>query len=178
MSKLSNLCEAILFLKGEPVSLKEIERLLEKGTEEIKEALSGLRENLSLRGIRLLEDNEKYTLVTAPEIGSVVKKLAEESSNPEIGKAGIETLAIILYRAPITRAEIDYIRGVNSSFTLRSLLIRGLIERKPHTEDDRVYLYEPSLALFQHLGITEREGLPQYQIVKEEIAKIFENGEK
>ncbi len=175
MDKLSNLCEAILFLKGEPVSLKEFERLLEKESEEIKEALVNLAEKLSGSGVRLLESNEKYTLVTAPETSHIVEKLAEESLNPEIGKAGIETLSVILYRSPVSRAEIDHIRGVNSSFTLRSLLIRGLIERKPDPKDDRVFLYEPSLALFGHLGLTKKENLPDFEKNKKEIEKILKN---
>ncbi|MBI2099909.1 MAG: SMC-Scp complex subunit ScpB, partial [Candidatus Vogelbacteria bacterium] len=71
-------------------------------------------------------------------------------------------LTIVLYKGPLTRAEIDYIRGVNSSFILRHLSIRGLVERIPNPKDARSFLYRPTFDLFQHLGLSKIEELPEY----------------
>ncbi len=71
-------------------------------------------------------------------------------------------MTIVLYRGPIARSQIDYIRGVNSTFTLRNLLIRGLIERIPNPKDSRGFLYRPTFDLMNHLGITRIENLPEY----------------
>ena len=71
----------------------------------------------------------------------------------EIGKAGLETLAIVLYNGPVSRREIDYIRGVNSSFILRNLCVRGLVEREADSKDQKIFKYRSSLNLLAHLGI-------------------------
>jgi len=86
-----------------------------------------------------------------------------------LGKAGLETLSIILYKAPITRVEIDYLRGVNSNFILRNLLIRGFIEKVVNPGDQRSYLYKPSLDLLSFLGVSKVEDLPEYVSIQEEI---------
>lgn len=176
MENLSNHIEAILFLKGEPVTLKELSRLTGENEANIESAVNELRENLTGRGITLVSEKDRYTLATAPEWSETMNKLAEESMNPEIGKSGLETLAVILYRSPVSRTEIDYIRGVNTSYTIRALLVRGLIERKPKPEDDRVWLYEPSLALLEHLGVSRKEDIPDYETVKATIEKLM-NGD-
>jgi segregation and condensation protein B len=83
----------------------------------------------------------------------------KEEIRHDIGKAGAETLAIILYREPVTRAEIDRIRGVNSSFILRNLMVRGLIERKAR-RGSQVYCITPQM--LQHLGVSQKYDLPRY----------------
>ena len=80
----------------------------------------------------------------------------------------IYTLTIILYHAPISRPEVDYIRGVNSSFIIRHLLIRGLIKRSLKAGDNRAYVYEPTIELLAQLGLNERASLPRY----DEITKL------
>lgn len=175
LSKLPNHLEAILFLKGEPVTVKELSRLTSESEADVELSLSELRINLRERGIHLVSEKDKYMLATAPEWSETVSRLAEESLNPEIGKAGLETLSVILYRSPVSRTEIDYIRGVNTSYTIRALLVRGLIERKPNPEDDRVWLYEPALTLLEYLGVSKKEDLPDYDMVKTEIEKLMKN---
>jgi segregation and condensation protein B len=86
-----------------------------------------------------------------------------------LGKAGLETLAIILYQGPISRADIDYIRGVNSQFIVRNLLIRGLIERVDNPTDARSFLYKTTLDLLSHLGISKIQDLPEYDQVRRDI---------
>ena len=81
----------------------------------------------------------------------------------------METLSIILYQGPISRSDIDYIRGVNSQFILRNLLIRGLIERIDNPNDARSFLYKVSINLLANLGINKIEELPEYEQVKKDI---------
>jgi segregation and condensation protein B len=96
----------------------------------------------------------------------------------DLGKAGLETLTIILYKHPIKRSEIDYIRGVNSSFILRNLLIRGLIERLTEKEGlGRGYLYKPTLELLSHLGVSKIENLPESASITSELENFATQNE-
>ena len=97
-------------------------------------------------------------------------KKASEEYERDIGDAGLEVLAVLLYEGPSTRAMIDYIRGVNSSSTLRNLLLRGLVERSGNPEDGREYLYRPTTDLLAHLGSPTRESLPEYATISRELA--------
>jgi segregation and condensation protein B len=160
--ELSGRIEAVLFYKGEPVSLADLSRMVGASVEEVKAALEVLAASLSGRGVRLLIAGEQISLVTAPELSSQIETLRKEELKRDIGKAGAETLAIVLYKGPITRADIDYIRGVNSSFILRNLMMRGLVVRKEHEKDGRTFAYAASSELFEQLGITRREELPDY----------------
>ena len=124
--------EAILFWKGEPMSRKKLGEILKVGQIEINEAIEKLKENLKDRGIVLQEngnparphDNSgaggEITFATAPEFSSLIENLQKEELNKDLSKASLETLSIVLYKNGVSRAEIDYIRGVNSSFTLRA----------------------------------------------------------
>lgn len=160
--ELAGRIEAILFYKGEPVLLADLVRMVGASVEEVRAALDALTTSLSGRGVRLLIAGEQVSLVTAPELAPLIETLRKEELKRDIGKAGAETLAIVLYKGPVTRADIDYIRGVNSSFILRNLMIRGLITRKEREKDARTFAYVSSPDLFEQLGITKREDLPEY----------------
>ena len=95
-----------------------------------------------------------------------------------MGRAGLETLSIILYKGPINRREIDYIRGVNSNFILRNLLIRGLVERVQNTDDARSFLYKPTFEVLSFMGISKIEDLPEYVEVRREVEEIIEQEKK
>lgn len=161
--------EAVLFYKAEPVSKKELGSFLGAGEGEVEETLTSLQHKLSDRGIRLIMTDTDARLVTAPELDHMIEALRKEDLNRSIGKAGAETLAIILYRGPVTRADIDFIRGVNSTFILRNLLVRGLIERTPYTKDKRQFQYSVTTDLLAHLGITRKEDIPEYVHILDEL---------
>jgi len=169
MLTLDSQIEAVLFLKSEPISKKMLAKILGKNTEEITNALFVLEERLETRGIVLLSKDDKVMLVTSPEMSDIIETIRKEELSKDLGKAGLETLSIILYKAPITRAKIDYLRGVNSNFILRNLLIRGLIEKVSNPDDQRSYLYKPSFELLSFLGITKVKDLPEYGKIQEEI---------
>ena len=137
-----------------------------------------MKENLKDRGIVLLEKDDEITLGTAPELSKLIEDLQKEELNKELSKASLETLSIILYKNGVSRAEIDYIRGVNSSFTLRALSVRGLIEKTIDTKDNRRYIYKPSFDTLSFMGIKSAEELPDYREVNNSIQVAAKNLEE
>ncbi|MEI7777545.1 MAG: SMC-Scp complex subunit ScpB [bacterium] len=170
--------EAILFWKGEPISLKKLCQFLNTGEEEIKAGLEELEANLKSRGIVLIRKDDEVMLGTSPEIGTLIEDLTKEELTKDLGKAGLETLSIVLYKGPIRRSQIDYIRGVNSNFILRNLLIRGLVEKISDPKDQRSFLYRPTFEVLSYLGLSKTEDLPEYSQVTEEIEQFVEATEK
>ncbi len=161
--------EAILFWKGESVSIAELARLLHVPSGEIKRALKTLGERLQSRGISLVRTDNENALATSKEASPLIAELQKEELSKDLGKAALETLSIILYHSPVSRRKIDYIRGVNSTSIVRSLLIRGLVERVQDEGDIRGFQYRPTIALLSLLGVKTPEELPEYEAVKKEI---------
>ena len=169
--------EALLFYKGEPVTIKRLAKLLSTKTKEVESALSVLEERLQSSGITLQRKDDSVTLGTHPELSDLMVAIRKEELSRDIGKAGLETLSIILYKGEVARSEIDYIRGVNSSFILRNLLIRGLVERITNPSDSRSYLYKPTFQLMSFLGITKIEDLPQFEEVQQQLEAFMQERE-
>lgn len=161
--------ESILFYKNEPVSLSDLSTWLEAQETEVLEGLQTLSRALEGRGIVLLENRGEYSLVTSPASSGLIEKVVKEELSKDLSNASLETLAVILYKSPVTRKEIEYIRGVNVSFSLRNLLLRGLIEKVSSKLDERIYLYTPSIDALKYLGITRVEDLPGYNEIVREI---------
>ena len=178
MKDLEKKLEAVLFWKGEPVSYKKLEDILKVPQNEIKDAVFNLKNELSGRGVALLENGNEITLGTAPEFGKLIENLQKEELNKELSKASLETLSIILYKGGVSRAEIDYIRGVNSSFTLRALAVRGLVDKTTDERDNRRYIYKPSLDTLSYLGIRSVEELPEWQEVRGSLESAAKNLEE
>lgn len=154
--------EAVLFYKAEPVLFSFLSDFLEIDDQTLLSALSSLSEHLSLGATQLVQTDNSVQLVISPEFSETIELLRKDEMKRDIGKAGAETLAIILYKGPVTRADIDRIRGVNSTFILRNLLMRGLIERRDNPKDQRSFLYATTPNLMNHLGIKKREELPEF----------------
>lgn len=169
--------EAILFWKGEPMSRKKLGEVLKVGDIEINEGIANLKTNLANRGIVLQENENEITLGTAPELSELIENLQKEELNKDLSRASLETLSIILYKNGANRAEIDYIRGVNSSFTLRALSVRGLVEKISDPKDNRRYLYKPSFQLLSFMGVKSVEELPDYREVNSSISVAVKNFE-
>lgn len=164
--------EAILFFKGEPVSKKKLTEFLDAKKGEIEEALKILDEKLADRGLALVRTDDEVALGTSPDTSGLIEKISKEELERDIGRAGLETLSIVIYRGPISRAKIDHIRGVNSSFILRNLMIRGLVERETDPNDARSFLYKPTLQLLSHLGVTSIDKLPEYSKIADIVSNI------
>ncbi|MDQ3014596.1 MAG: SMC-Scp complex subunit ScpB [bacterium] len=161
--------EAILFWKGEPMKVKKLAAILDKTDEEIQAGLAELGKKIEGRGVQLIVKEDEVMLGTHNELGTLIESLIKEELMRDLGKAGLETLSIILYRGPVTRRDIDYIRGVNSNFILRNLLVRGLVEKVTNPQDERSFLYKPTFQLLSFLGISNIEELPEYTEVRKEI---------
>ena len=168
--------EAILFWKGEPMSIKKLSQILAVSEEEIKAAIENLKIKLEGRGISLIEKEDEVMIVTSGEASELIQTLTKEELSKDLGKASLETLSIILYQGPVKRSEIDYIRGVNSQFILRNLLIRGLIEKISDPKDARTFVYKPSFELLAHLNIKNIEDLPEYEAVRKDIESFKSTG--
>jgi len=170
-NKLSAEIEAILFWKGEPLSIKRLSTILNRSEEEINTGLKDLQEEIKTRGIELIYKDDEVTLGTAVNFSGIIEKLTKEELVRDLGKAGLETISIVAYRGPISRAEIDYIRGVQSNFILRNLQIRGLVEKITNEQDHRSFLYRPTFELLSFLGVSKIEDLPEYEAVRAEFVK-------
>jgi len=153
---------AVLFASGEPVSKKRLATLLALEPKQLADVMGALEESLNGSGLSLVETDSELELRTAPEAAPLVKALRESELSRDLGKASLETLAMILYRGSATRSEIDWVRGVNSAAALRALLLRGLIERSEDKDDKRRARYTPTVDALAHLGVSRKEELPRY----------------
>src|SRR3989338_3615437 len=158
--------ESILFFKGEPVSRKELSKLLDVPRDGLDSAISNLEKEYSDSGVVLVVNGDNISLGTHPDMSPVIESIQKEELSRELSRASLECLTIVLYRGPLPRREIDEIRGVNSSYTLRALLVRGLIER----EDS---LYRPTTKLLEYLGVKRREELPEFENAFAQLDKFM-----
>lgn len=170
--RLSAQIEALLFFKNEPVEIGWLSKNLKKSKEEVESALSELKVGLADRGVVLVRSGNEVSLGSSPDMARLIEQIAKDELGKELSKASLETLSIILYKGPLSRSEIDYIRGVNSQFILRHLLVRGLIEKTDNPKDGRSFIYQPTLKFLAYLGLTEVKDLPQWTEVREELTKI------
>ncbi len=174
MNDISSFIEAILFTSGEPLKKEYLKKILEISRDDVDKALVKLQDSLKGRGIALVETEQDVTLRAMPSAAPYITAMRKDELSRDIGKAGIETLAIILYRNGACRSDIDWIRGVNSSATIRSLTIRGLIKRSTDANNKRRIYYSPTIDALAYLGVTRLEELPQYS----ELTQILSNIEK
>jgi segregation and condensation protein B len=169
--------EALLFIYGEPIDIKKLAKILGLKESEVKDGLGALEQELSRseRGLVLIQDKNKVQLATKPEFSKLLEEITKQEFSETLTPAALETLSIISYAGPITRADIEYIRGVNSSFTVRSLLMRGLIEREVDPKRANAYIYSASFDLLRHLGLSNNEDLPEYQKYKDLVAHLHKS---
>lgn len=163
IEKLKSIIESILFVSGEPVAISKIEKIV--GTDlPIQEALENLLADYSKeRGMVIIRKDDSIQLVSNPENASFLDELVKSEIQENLSKAALEVLSIVAYRGPIGRIDIEAIRGVNCSFTLRSLLMRGLLERIDNPKDSRGYLYKISFDFLRKLGLKEQGDLPDFE---------------
>ena len=153
------------------MAVKKLAEILETGESEINSSLRELADEYEKneRGLRLVFFDGKVQLVASPYSMEAVKKLIKSDFEEDLSSAALETLAIISYRGPISRAAIENLRGVNCSFILQSLAIRGLIDKKNNPEDGRSYVYNITFDFLKHLGLNRLEELPNYRELKNKI---------
>ena len=155
--------EAILFASGDPVSVERLEKALDTPADAIMEALKTLQDRLAYdrAGIRLSQMEDAWQFTTAPEHAAVVRKTLETRRPPSLSGAALEVLAIVAYRGPVTRAFVEKVRGVDSTYTVSSLCDRGILEEAGRLEvPGRPILYRLSAAALRILGISSLSELP------------------
>lgn len=171
MSDLAQKLEALLFALGRPLSYTEAAKMLGVSLDDIKSAVAQSQEG---RGVVLVDDGAQVELRAAPEAAALIEKVRKDEYTREVGKAGQEVLSAVIYRGPLTRSEIDFIRGVNSSQTLRTLTMRGLVRRVPNPKDSRSFLFEPTTELLSTLGVQRAQDLPEYAEVRAKLSQLEE----
>lgn len=165
--------EAVLFASGLPMEKKALAKLMGISDKELQLTLDALDAGLKGRGLVLLDAGTEVELRTAPAAAAIIKKMRESELARDLGKASIETLAVIAYGAGstrhptnqvggVTRGEIEWVRGVNSSASLRTLLMRGLVEGREDPSDKRRIRYSLTTEALAHLGLSSPAGLPRY----------------
>jgi len=167
--------QAVLFYLAEPVSFKRLASLFQVEVVDIEQALTLLKQSIQDSGLTLVMHDNEVQLVTDPASHAVIESLRKEELTKELTKPALETLSIILYKDNVSRPDIDFIRGVNSSFIIRNLLVRGLIVRKPHPTDSRTYIYTASHELLAYLGVSETKDLPDFERIQGLLHEKVEN---
>ncbi|MEK7118382.1 MAG: SMC-Scp complex subunit ScpB, partial [Patescibacteria group bacterium] len=145
---------------------------------DVSDALITLEGALESTGIRLLRNGDEATLGTMPEASALIEAMTKEELSRDLSKASLETLSIVLYKGLVTRSEIDYVRGVNSTFILRNLLIRGLVERVDNPADQRSFLYKPTFQLLEYMGVSKVEDLPEHEEAVMKLAQFIKTKEE
>lgn len=174
MTDIAQKIEAILFLAGEAVQYSELTRLLKINREELKNYLVELVDSFGSHGLAVLQTDSHVQLVTSASVAEFVAEFVDSESR-EISAAAAETLAIIAYRGPITRYDIDAIRGVDSRRIVQQLVLRGLILKQP-TSGTRAATYVVTAEFLQHIGIADKSQLPDYEVLSqdEKIRRLLE----
>ncbi|MCA9353189.1 SMC-Scp complex subunit ScpB [Patescibacteria group bacterium] len=170
MKPIEQKIEALLLYKNEPVRYEWLAKTLNISANEIKKIVADMQQNhYSDRGIQLVMNEDGVSLMTASIATPIIEKIIKSQEHKELSKQALETLAIIVYKKKVTKPEIDDIRGVNSIFILRNLLIRGLITKKQNLLDKRSPLYIPTHDLLSHLGISEVSAMPGFEDVQKKL---------
>jgi segregation and condensation protein B len=164
--------EALLFVAPEPVAISQLAEALERKPQEVEQALKNLAADYETgRGLRIQWYNGRVELTTAPNLASLIERYLGLEATARLSRAGLETLAIVAYRQPVTRPGIDSIRGVNSDGVLKSLLNKGLVQEMGRTEGPgRPILYGITGTFLQHFGLSSIEELPAFEVQEEDGA--------
>ncbi|MFH1078311.1 MAG: SMC-Scp complex subunit ScpB [Patescibacteria group bacterium] len=159
--------EAILFASSKPVSIKRFAELLDISADDVIAALKDLSESLDGResGLMLQRNGHEVQIVTRPEAAEIVKQTVKAEASGELTRPQLEALTILAYRGPMTRPEVEQIRGIQSSLILRNLMMRGLVEEKG---DERLGqpVYSVTFEFLNAIGVPSVEGLPEYETLR------------
>ena len=167
----TQLVEALLFAHHVPVQIRKLAKLTELSEDIVRETVSKLQEAYQQRGgggIVIVHQDGAVQMTTAPETAEQVAAFLKTDQAGELTRPALETLTIIAYRGPVSKSEIELIRGVNCSLILRNLMIRGLVEEAGETETGSP-IYQVTIDFLKFLGITDIAQLPDYQELNENV---------
>ena len=167
---LSTKLEAMLFVAGEPVTTGQLATALDVAPSVIERGLNELDAALSTRGLRLQRHAGRVQLTTAPQLAELIERFLGLGATSHLSRAALETLAIIAYQQPVTRPQIDSIRGVNSDSMMKSLLHKGLILESGRADGPgRPILYSTTPEFLQHFGLNSILEMPSLAKPEEEV---------
>lgn len=170
IDKLKSIIESILFVSGEPVKISKIAKITNSKVPEVENAVMLLQGEYSQnRGVIIIKKEDSIQMATASENSEIISELIKSEIQENLSKAALEVLSIVAYRGPISRINIEAIRGVNCTFTLRNLLMRGLLERIENPADNRAYLYKISFDFLKKLGLDSIEKLPDFETLSKDV---------
>lgn len=175
--------EGVLLAYGEPIGMEKLSKAIRESKEDTQKAVESLRLEYEdrERGCTLIQNGNSIQLVSSSSCAEYIKRLKKVDDETALSPATLEVLSIIAYRSPITRLEIEAIRGVHCGSVLRSLALRNLVERKELPGDGRSYVYTPSVPLLSLLGVHSVQELPEYEQLsgheKLQSHDIFRNAE-
>ena len=153
--------EAMLFVAAEPVMTAQLAAALDVAASVVERGLNELDASLSTRGLRLQRHGGRVQLTTAPELAELIERFLGLEATSHLSRAALETLAIIAYQQPVTRPQIDSIRGVNSDSMMKSLLSKGLILESGRADGPgRPILYSTTPEFLQHFGLNSILEMP------------------
>ncbi len=175
-STLDAIIEALLFVAPGPVTVQQLAAGTEHTQHEIEKSIKILQERYEKSGgLALQEHKGKYQITTKPILGSMIEKFLGLQATSRLSRAGLETLAIISYKQPVTRPQLDDIRGVNSDGVMKSLLSKGLIEEMGRAEGPgRPILYGTTTEFLQYFGLNSLKELPPLDLGDEQVEEIRE----
>jgi segregation and condensation protein B len=166
--------EALLFVAERPLSRREIAAIARVDRATVDERLGDLEVSLRDRGVRLVVSDERVELVTAPDAGALIARYVGADA-VRLSPASLETLAIVAYRQPVTKAAVERIRGVDSDYTIRSLLHRRLVVELGRSDaPGRPFLYGTGFEFLERFGLTSLEELPPLEV--DVAARLAEEG--
>jgi len=164
---LSALLEALLFVAAEPVSAAQLATVLELPVSEVEAGLHDLESTLDGRGLRLLWHGGRVQLTSAPEAAELIERFLGLEATSRLSRAALETLSIIAYQQPVTRPQIDAVRGVNSDGVLKSLLSKGLVQEAGRADGPgRPILYSTTPDFLRHFGLNSLSELPPLDLLE------------
>ena len=169
MVELAILVESLLFVAPEAVKITVLANALEETPDRIEEALADLIVGQAARGVRVQRQGERVQMVSAPEGAAAIERFLGLDLTTKLSPAALETLAIIAYRQPVTRAQIDELRGVASDGVLRTLVHRGLVEQGERLEQaGRPFQFRTTFDFLQHFGLQSLGDLPLLEHAEED----------
>ncbi len=165
--------EGLLFVASEPVPIAQLGTALGLTTAKTEKVLKELTETLATRGLRIQTHRGRVLLTTAPELAPLIEEFLNLDATTRLSPAALEALSIIAYKQPVTRPQVDAIRGVNSDGVMRSLLSKGLIQESGRADGPvRPILYNSTPEFLQHFGLASLSALPRIDISE----LVAENG--
>lgn len=161
----------ILYLSGDPLAITKVAELVGALPEEVLSTLPELKEKLEVIGLTLIITDKDISIVTKPELASLVESFRKDELKGDLTPATLQVLTLVAYLGSVTREQISYIRGVQSAQSIRTLLVRGLIIKSGE-------VCSLSVEALQMLGVTSKEELPDYQRISDEFLKRLSTKEE